>query len=516
MKKIYTLFSLMFVATFAMAQVRYVDASFGVSVETDITYGSNISILTGTPLPIDLVMDVYTPEGDTETERPLILVSHTGSFLPPLFNGQITGAKSDSTVVYVCTELAKRGYVAAAYTYRQGWLPTAQEEDTRRGTLLQAAYRGIQDSRSCVRFFRMTAAEMSNPYGIDSERVGMVGIGTGGYLSFGCGSLYDFDDVLIEKFINTTTATPYIDSTIFGNIYADAPAAICLANHPGYSSEIDFAFNLGGALGDNSWIGGDDNEAAFAGIHATNDVFAPYIIGPVIVPTTNEFVVNVSGTHAAITQANAQGNNAEFDKIIEDPLADLIEAQKAKDITLYTGQMTTLGADNFYAFETPFPQGSPWDWWDKPTLDAIVAGTNAAIGTNFNSDTLHLSGLATNPDMSAMKGRTYMDTIMTLMIPRSCVALRLGCEGVTSVEDQIVDHGIAYAPNPARDNITFTSSDAMIRSIQIVDIKGQLVSNISTVDNTRYTLERNNLGNGIYFAHLQFDDGRQTVKFVFK
>ncbi len=516
MRKIYTLFCLIFMTSMLVAQVRYVDASFGVDVERDVTFGSNISILTGQPLPLELKMDVYTPAGDTETERPVILVSHTGSFLPPLFNGQITGSKTDSTVVYTCTELAKRGYVAVAYTYRQGWLPTAPDEDTRRGTLLQAAYRGIQDSRTCVRFLRRDAAEGGNQYGIDPERIGMFGIGTGGYLSLGCGSFYDFEDVLLEKFINTNTALPYIDSLVYGNIYADAPAAICLANHPGYSSEIDFTFNVGGALGDESWISGTDNEAAFAGVHATSDIFAPYNVGPVIVPTTNEFVVTVAGTQAAIARANEAGNNDIFDDMIDNEFTALVDAQIGTQLTLPTGQTLEVGAKNFYGFVTPFPQGSPWDWWDKPTLDAIVAGTNNALGTMFNSDTLHRDGLLTNPMMSPEQGRTYMDSIITFMIPKSCVALRLYCDGVTGVEDEIVDHAVTYQPNPAVEMITFRSEDAIIRSIHIVDIKGQLVEEYNNIDNTNYTVDRNNLADGIYFAQLRFDDGTQTIKFIFK
>jgi len=520
MKKIYTLFCLIFMTSMLVAQVRYVDAEFGVDVVRDVTFGSNISILRGAPEEIELKMDVYTPAGDTETERPVILVSHTGSFLPPLFNGQVTGSKSDSTVVYTCTELAKRGYVAVAYTYRQGWLPTAPDENVRRGTLLQAAYRGIQDSRTCVRFLRKDAAEGDNQYGIDSERIGMFGIGTGGYLSLGCGSLYDFEDVLLEKFISTATALPYIDSTIIGNIYADVPASdtingISLGNHPGYSSEIGFSFNIGGALGDESWISGTDNEAAFAGVHATGDIFAPYNVGPVIVPTTREFVVTVAGTQAAISRANEAGNNDIFDDQIDDEFTALIDAQIGTQITLPTTQVLDVGAKNFYGFVTQFPQGSPWDWWDKPTLDLVVAGTNAVAGTMFDSDTLHRDGLLTNPNMSPEQGRTYMDSIITFMIPKSCIALRLYCDGVTGVEDEIVDHSVTYQPNPAVEMITFRSDDAIIRSIQILDIKGQLVQQYNSIDDINYSVDRDNLPDGIYYARLRFDDGNQTIKFIF-
>jgi dienelactone hydrolase len=66
-------------------------------------------------------MDVYEPSGDTASVRPLVLVLHTGSFLPAVMNGQPTGGRKDSAVVEMCTRFAKKGYVAAAVSYRLGW-----------------------------------------------------------------------------------------------------------------------------------------------------------------------------------------------------------------------------------------------------------------------------------------------------------------------------------------------------------------------------------------------------------
>ena len=46
--------------------------------------------------------DIYEPVGDTLTNRPVIIVSHTGSFLPPVANGQPTGSIKDSSIVEQC------------------------------------------------------------------------------------------------------------------------------------------------------------------------------------------------------------------------------------------------------------------------------------------------------------------------------------------------------------------------------------------------------------------------------
>ena len=98
-------------------------------------------------------MDVYQPSGDTETSRPLVLVFHTGNFLPNVLNGQISGTKKDSSVVEICTQLARRGYVAASVDYRVGWNPLASTQPERALGLIQAAYRGLQDGRNAIRYF---------------------------------------------------------------------------------------------------------------------------------------------------------------------------------------------------------------------------------------------------------------------------------------------------------------------------------------------------------------------------
>ena len=70
----------------------------------------------------------YSPDGDTETKRPLVIYLHTGNFIPFSFNGSCGGTVKDSSNVEIATRLAKMGYVVAVVEYRQGWLPTIEQE----------------------------------------------------------------------------------------------------------------------------------------------------------------------------------------------------------------------------------------------------------------------------------------------------------------------------------------------------------------------------------------------------
>ena len=149
MKKTLQLLTIIFIFLFIQNTFsqRYLTEQFSsVSVESNVVYGNNISVfpllLGQPPTAQDLIMDIYTPDGDNETNRPVVIMLHTGSFLPAVINGQATGDKTDNAIVEQCTQFAKKGYVAVAVNYRQGWNPTSTNEDVRRGTWIEALYRG--------------------------------------------------------------------------------------------------------------------------------------------------------------------------------------------------------------------------------------------------------------------------------------------------------------------------------------------------------------------------------------
>jgi para-nitrobenzyl esterase len=68
------------------------------TVTTDIEYGSNVDL---NGAPETLLMDVYTPDGDIETSRPLIIVCHGGYFLG--------GDKAESDVVPLVRRFCENG-----------------------------------------------------------------------------------------------------------------------------------------------------------------------------------------------------------------------------------------------------------------------------------------------------------------------------------------------------------------------------------------------------------------------
>lgn len=508
--------------TWIDAQNRYVDMVFeDVDKQLDVTYGANVDVLQ--QALIELKTDVYMPVGDTLENRPAVILAHTGSFIPRVINQSPTGFKDDSVIVEIATRLARRGYVVFPFTYRQGWLPQAVDDNVRKGSLLQAAYRAIQDARSLIRYIRRTEAEFGNPYGIDGSKIGAWGIGTGGYLSFGAATLDEYEEVVLPKFINTATLLPYVDTTVLGNIWGTSFGVlngdtVAVPNNVGYSSEVQASVNMGGALGDQSWIDGDvqSNEPPMVGFHCPTDAFAPYFSGPVIVPGPNFVVLDqASGTRQAVGLANDFLINEPLDVIPEsqDPLRPIMDFYSDLDVNI-GGQMIKLGTDHFYPFTGLTPgAGNPWDWWDYNVLQARVASINAALGTDYSADTIHQSALLTNPDMSPEKAKAYIDTIMMVAAPRLCAGLGLDC-GFSNI-DQIDATEVEFNmyPNPAGSYIQLSSSDKEpIQAIIIYNTAGQIVDRVTNVGTSEYQHNLQHLSAGVYYMGVTFDKGMVVDK----
>lgn len=408
MKKIFTLLAiaLMVVSVDTQAQ-RYLEEVFtDVTVTTGVQYGINATVLyypvVGEAIPEALVMDVYEPTGDTETARPLVLYFHTGNFLPHPLNGSPSGLRTDSSTVEMCSRLARMGYVVASCDYRLGWNPTAPTQEERVNTLINAAYRGVQDARTAARFFRMTEDTEGNPYGIDPDKFVVWGQGTGGYISLAAATLDAYSDILIPKFIGSNLLPMVIEQVngdIYGTSYGINPLdtdTLCYTNHVGYSSDFQACVNMGGALGDISWL--DAGDGPFISFQAPSDPFAPYVEGTVIVPGFNLPVVDVNGSYSVQETCETLGNNASFANTT------------FSDSYTVAANVHNDGLQGLFPMVRPTgaeADSAPWEWWNS--------------ATNPNND----NGLLTNPDMSAEKGRTFCDSIQFYAAPRLACALNL-------------------------------------------------------------------------------------------
>ena len=129
-----------------------------------------------------LTMDIYAPSGDTITERPLVLIFHTGNFYPKGLMVVWPGVKSDSSDVEIATRFSQNGIYSSVMRLSSGMESYCCHTGRTNQYLINAAYRGVQDARTAIRF-SVPVYEQGNPYGIDTSRIVLWGIGTGGYIT---------------------------------------------------------------------------------------------------------------------------------------------------------------------------------------------------------------------------------------------------------------------------------------------------------------------------------------------
>ena len=454
MKKSYILIAsalIMGLSMTSQAQTRYLDdVGTDVSVIQNIVYGQNVGIITQSPVLEDLKMDIYHLEGDDTTmNKPVVIMLHTGSFLPAIANGQATGDKTDNAIVEMCERFAKKGYLAIALNYRLGWNPVSTSEDVRRSTLIQAAYRSLQDVKTAVRFLRKSVSDEENPYGIGDE-FAVGGYGTGGYISLSLATLNDYEsELLMPKFIDSSAETiaiygqpvPYIIPSILGNFEAtdsgfmevdtdgdgtpDTQVPLCIPNHVGFSSEVNMVFNAGGALPDISWL--NAGEVPIASMQNINDADAPYAEGNVIVPTTGEFVITAFGSQSVQEKADSLANNVIFDGLttmLNDAVygngngADNAAIAGHEDLNGLFGIISPAPSTEPTVCGFQAEQNSPWDWWNNETYGLIADGYQ---GTP--TGTMGCLALLGNPDMSEDKGKAMADMMSDFFTPRVYAAL---------------------------------------------------------------------------------------------
>lgn len=228
---------------------RYYNPIFSsVSTTNNVEYGRNLK-QDGTTEEI-LAMDIYVPDGDTETERPLVIFAHGGSF--------IGGNRADMAAK--CQSLAKMGYVAASISYRL--LSIDASVMINPGLEFQKeVVRAVHDMRAAVRFFRKSVSENGNPYGINPNLIIVGGVSAGAILANHA------------AYLDTEQKIPSVLQSYFtaqGGLEGNS-------GNPGYSSVPQMVVSLCGAISDTTWI--ETGDQPIVGVHNTDDNVVPNMAG---------------------------------------------------------------------------------------------------------------------------------------------------------------------------------------------------------------------------------------------
>lgn len=235
---------------------------FSTDVPQPIPGGGFYEWVTGYPLNVDefdttdedLYMNILEPEGDTLSQRPLVIICFGGGFL--------AGSKDHWSMRLLAEGLARRGFVTALIDYRLGM--NIFDSDLAQ----RAVYRGLQDGRSAVRFFRADAAS-TNTYRIDPNQIFIGGHSSGAFIAVHNAYLDKESERPISTYVWTQENT---------NDCPDLGCLDCVGDNQEYSGAANGIFSLAGAIGFTDFMESADDPTVVM-FHSSDDGTVPYESG---------------------------------------------------------------------------------------------------------------------------------------------------------------------------------------------------------------------------------------------
>ncbi|MFM2285084.1 MAG: hypothetical protein RLZZ543_581 [Bacteroidota bacterium] len=251
----------------------YQDVFSTYNLTSDVTYGEALNV-SGELQSLEL--DIYQPEGDTLSQRPLLILAHGGSF--------VFGSKTGLDVVALCNKFVKLGYVVASIEYRLGFggLPNVS-------SATQAVYRGTSDMKAAIRFFRKNFSE-GNSYRIHPDYIFTGGVSAGAFTALHAAYIDQESEIPAE-----------VDPIEFGGVEGNSGNA-------GFPSNTRAVVNLCGAIGDTSWI--NTGDVPNISMHGTNDATVPY--GTDLISVFGIGLLTVDGSASIAQRMSNLGIEHEF------------------------------------------------------------------------------------------------------------------------------------------------------------------------------------------------------------
>ncbi len=439
---------------------RYTNVVFdSVTVDTSVVYG-NAPALTFPYLNEsnthneDLLMDVYQPYGDTLPARPLIICAHSGAF--------VSGNRQNDDMVDFCDSLAHHGYVTASIDYRLGMNVLSPASSIR------AVYRGLQDGRAAVRYFKEFAAQ----YGVDTNQVYLLGSSAGSFIG------------LQNMFMDTEAERPPETYNT-----PDLGCLDCSGNSYNHSGKANAVVSLWGALKDTNLIVSTDSLPLFLA-HGTADDVVYFDVGhpfgysgfpetygslPISqqraaygFPAETYFVDGVG--HEFYGTSNGMwgelGPNAYWDTIFAKADTFYYEVHKP------TAAFQLTGFENVYVFTDVSTGASQWHW---------------DFGDGYYS-------IEQNPIHEFAQSGLYQVTEMVLN--------NLTSWDTTSV---FVDVSVSIKENPAKQISVYYNAasgkiiiDGNFNTVALFDERG----NKLMLSNTHHQIDMANYPSGMYFVKV--------------
>jgi para-nitrobenzyl esterase len=302
---------------------RYGEPVFTNVTKTTVTYAPAPNYLEVASIlgdTVQLVMDVYQPEGDLATARPVVVLAHGGSFI----FGDRTLMDDD------CRRLARAGFVAATIQYRLYPALVVGFPDST--AILGAVAKAMSDMKAAVRYFREDGAT-DNQFKVDTNFIFVGGYSAGAVAALHVAYMNDTDDI-----------APHVQAQI--DLNGGFKGSSGTASNRNYSERISAVLNRSGGLHRAHWL--NNGEVPLSSIHGTADQTVFFNSG------LAAGIAYLEGTGKIHPRAQAESVTSEF--------------------------IVVQGGDhiNMYAPSSPFAPQYEQYWTQSYTLlESIVCGTTS-------------------------------------------------------------------------------------------------------------------------------------------
>ncbi len=256
MQKLSTLLALFFLSSLSASNAqnlgcdgtRYKSDVFAAVKKTTVIYAPSVS---HTGEAITLAMDVYEPEGDNLSKRPVVVLAHGGSFM--------FGDRKDMDSY--CRLLARKGYVAATISYRLYPIFVLGFPDS--VGIFNTAVKAVGDMKAAVRYFRHDA-DSANLFRADPANIFIGGYSAGAVTALHAAYLDNNDNI-----------PPFLAALLPPNGGLEGISG-SPANKT-YSSSSKAVVNMSGGLYRQTWITAPG--MPMSSIHGDKDATVPYLSG---------------------------------------------------------------------------------------------------------------------------------------------------------------------------------------------------------------------------------------------
>lgn len=460
--------------------LRYLEPLFDVTTTFNIEYQQARPY--GSLFNQPYLLDIYEPEGDTLSQRPVIVFQFGGGYL--------IGDKLFPPAPTYCPMWAERGFVCVSINYRLGFSATST------GSAERAVYRGVQDLQAALRFL----CEFREEYRIDTSKIIVTGNSAGAVST-----------------LHNTFMEPY-----------QAPPS-----HQGFGIGLD-SYNLGGLFdsGNNYW---NNQEVRAAGIicnwgaildtnfigdapddhvptilfHGTEDNLVHYDEGA---PFDSPFFPVLLGSEP---MAQRLGNTT-----IPHKFVPLVGAAHEPELLDGAYNDTIVWESTKFMYEHVLkPQIQSVNGLTSPLLNSTTTYTVIAnepiiqVCATANNGTI----VSTNQNQFEVSWTTPgLDTLQVIagndILAYDTAYLPISVVSLTGLEDEEEHKPSGIWPNviSGSGNLQIDAEFSAGSTVVITNTVGQLVFSKALNTNT-FSIDASVLGTGLFFVRLDDVDGQSTL-----